>query len=731
MQKKRIIQKVLSWLLVIAAILGMWFLFSSREIERSGDPFGERDTESARMYQDEPVNLSIDNDEFAPMGSDQAGANGSPEETEKDTETEAQNQDAPQTEPETQTVPETQSAPDMPLESEPQMQGTLFVPSQEEIMIDNTTTPSSKNPENVSNNGSGTDTSGPVNENTSGGEADQAPSQPDSVTSGNLSDLLPPADIPNGNDGVGDTIRETSQVYFTTNIINGSTISTRELDVVITHKVSDLTPLTTTVELNSTPIQFNGHLLLEEGQNTIRITVVYGDVEGHQIEVSKTYTVFVELEKVIITTDLSDRTINQRSFSFTAYASASSQRVPLTVTVNGSPLSSSGNRYQTTLEEGDNEIILYASTDESWAQVSAHVFVDLPDQMQIMTDLYDHEVDNPNFSFYADLAGGTNNAALTVVCNGVTLEGSNGTYHCTLSRGNNFIRLKASDVDNAEYTMEFVVSYHNYIVKESWEADETMPKIITNVSDGMTLSSNIYSLQVRGEDGTGQRMYGDHLTVELNGVTLEDRSEDGYTTYYQLELTGGLNSLLITVWDYEDRYTIYRYSINCEEVAEGERIGSITVSVEATTVGLGYLIPPTTVDIYQGQNLVFPVATLLEACGYQYQYSGSLENGFYLAHIIKDGITNGYHIPEDLEDAINQDGLMWTNEYYTNSLGEFDFTQGSGWMYTLNGNSMPCMSDVYPADGDVVRLRYTLAYGRDIGLGIGSDGNNYNYSNEW
>ena len=52
-------------------------------------------------------------------------------------------------------------------------------------------------------------------------------------------------------------------------------------------------------------------------------------------------------------------------------------------------------------------------------------------------------------------------------------------------------------------------------------------------------------------------------------------------------------------------------------------------------------------------------------------------------------------------------------------------------MYTLNGSGMPGMSDVYPSDGDVVELRYTLAYGRDLGLGIGSDGKNYNYFREW
>lgn len=702
MRKNPIGQKILSLLLVTAMIGGLWFLLDTRQDIRTENPYNTRNTESSLMYQEEEVSLNVDSSEFAMVstgGSSQSS--GQDEASESDT-TEESRSDS-----------------------------SLVLPADEEYIASDEST-AAEISEEISDTGSGTDSSAETsNPNVSGGNIDETPSNNSDTTSGNTSSLLPASDIPDGNDGVGDTVRETDKVYFTTNIINGSTVSTRELEVIVTHKLSYLTPVSTTIELVGGAPANNGTVILEEGQNAILVTVLYADQEGHQIEVSKKYTVYLELENVVITTDLTDRTINQRSFSFTAYASTTSERVPLDVTINGNALSTSGNRYHTTLNEGDNEIILSASTGQSSASFTAHILVELPENISILSDLYDHEVDNPNFTFYAAISGGTDQAALTVVANGETLEGRNDSYTCTLARGNNFIRLKATDVDGAEYTIEYTISYHNYIVKESYEADESMPKIITNLSDGLTLDSNIFSLQVRGEDNTGKRIYGDHLTVELNGLTLEDRSEDGNTTYYQLDLISGLNSVIITVWDYEDRYTIYRYSVYCNNVAEGERIGSITVSVQATTVGLGYLIPPTTVDIYQGDNLVVPVATVLEQAGFQYQYSGSLDNGFYLMHLIKSGITDGYHIPEDLEDAINADGLYWTNEYYTDSLGEHDFTQGSGWMYTLNGSSMPGMSDVYPSDGDVIELRYTLAYGRDIGLGIGSDGNDHNYSGEW
>ncbi len=662
MSRRPLFEKLIALTLVLAIVGGLWYFFASNRAQLNGDPFENRDENSSRMFQEEPLTLNVDNPNIAPE--------------------DAQNS----TEPEPSASPE-------PTEQPAETLAPLITPKPAE----QTAAPDTETqPDATSPTGSG----------------------------GEISPLVTPRYDETANEGKGENTQATQKVYFTTNIINGATLPSRELSVQITHKMSYLIVRDTRVELNGSEIQFNGNLLLNEGKNTIRITVTYEGAEGHQIEVSKTYTVYVELEKLVITTDLRDMTINQRSFDFTAYASIGSRPAQLTVVVNGTEISASGNHYKTTLYEGDNGILLYASEDGQQEQMQFNIRVELPEGMEITTDLYDHEVDDPEFRFYAALSGGTGRATLTVVSNGETLNGSGGYYSCTLARGNNVIRLKASDVDGAEYTQTYTIAYHRYIVMNAEDADETMPTIYTNIYDGMEITGNRFTLQVRGSDGNGERLYGDHIAVQLNGTTLEDRGEDGSVTYYELNLIGGPNYVEILVWDYEDRYTIYRFTINCNEVPEGERIGSVTVSVEASTVGLGYLIPPMTVDIYQGQNLVVPVATALEENGFKYQYSGTLTDGFYLAHLIKDGITSGYSIPPDLAAAIDEDGLMWLNVYHENSLGEFDFTQGSGWMYSLNGQYVGrSMSEVYPQDGDVVRLRYTLAYGMDVGLGM--DGKNY------
>ena len=46
-------------------------------------------------------------------------------------------------------------------------------------------------------------------------------------------------------------------------------------------------------------------------------------------------------------------------------------------------------------------------------------------------------------------------------------------------------------------------------------------------------------------------------------------------------------------------------------------------------------------------------------------------------------------------------------------IGEFDYTMGSGWMYSIGGADFypgSPMSGYYLQDGDTLTLRYTLAY---------------------
>lgn len=76
--------------------------------------------------------------------------------------------------------------------------------------------------------------------------------------------------------------------------------------------------------------------------------------------------------------------------------------------------------------------------------------------------------------------------------------------------------------------------------------------------------------------------------------------------------------------------------------------------------------------------------------------------------------------------ADSADGITTNDNYDRDSIGEFDYTQGSGWMYSINGTLYEGtgMSGYKVRNGITIYVRFTLAYGKDIG-GYDSTGGGY------
>lgn len=164
----------------------------------------------------------------------------------------------------------------------------------------------------------------------------------------------------------------------------------------------------------------------------------------------------------------------------------------------------------------------------------------------------------------------------------------------------------------------------------------------------------------------------------------------------------------------------------------------ITLSIEFFTLGNGYLVEPITLEVDKNSNVAEIVIDTLHKNGYLGFYDGATEESFYLAYISSGDKKNkkyeGYNssnsgqplenskiiniseaVPECIKEHLNQDFPMY--EYSNNGfIGEFDFTSGSGWMYSVN-NIFPsiAMSEYDINNGDIIRLQFTLALGRDIG----------------
>lgn len=247
--------------------------------------------------------------------------------------------------------------------------------------------------------------------------------------------------------------------------------------------------------------------------------------------------------------------------------------------------------------------------------------------------------------------------------------------------------------------------------------EEYYPVIASDLTDGETVAGAYRTFYVRAVDYKENYLAAGSLTVYGNGEKLYSTSDSGEVVAYRLDLTEGANTISIMAIDSEGRSASVSYTIYRGEEAQIPA-GTITFSLEATTVGLGYLIGPSSEVFYEGEQLSYVIDRVLQQHGYTYRYDGSLTNGFYLKHVIRSGITSGCEIPADLEAKLIEVNCP-QEAHHLDSLGEFDFTKNSGWMYQVNGAHMSTgISTYYPADGDVVRIRFSLYGGSDIGGGM-------------
>ena len=346
------------------------------------------------------------------------------------------------------------------------------------------------------------------------------------------------------------------------------------------------------------------------------------------------------------------------------------------------------------------------------------------EKLEILTDLESQTVAEDRISFQASLVHGSKKAKLSVIVNGKALSGENNQYTAALTEGKNTIRLKAVDTGQESVSKEFVIEYLPVAT------EETEPKLVSiNVSDGMEIGGSSYTLDVSAQDYLGNPLYYESISVKLNQKEIQYRWSSAEVFSYYLELLSGENILELRLTDHQGRYVDKVYHLNCTYIAEGTPMGTVHLSMDARVLGLPDFLD-TSAEIYYGDSLAEVICRVLEQNGFGIAYSGSLENGFYLEAVEREGITNGWRIDEGLCAEIEEDGLLFNQNpetgewiYQADSLGQLDFCQGSGWISMVNGESLSYgLSDYTVKPGDDIRIRYTLAYGKDLGAYSGSGG---------
>ncbi len=149
------------------------------------------------------------------------------------------------------------------------------------------------------------------------------------------------------------------------------------------------------------------------------------------------------------------------------------------------------------------------------------------------------------------------------------------------------------------------------------------------------------------------------------------------------------------------------------KVKAAEKTGHVVISVERFTIGQGYIYEPVIVPFEEGDN----AATLLKKVIGPENFVGA---DTYLEAIVDGDLgSDKVVVPKYIEDL--SDGAITTESAKElgnddSDLGEFDYSNFSGWMYHVNGEEVGYGISAYePKDGDVLRFQFTMyGYGTDL-----------------
>lgn len=563
-------------------------------------------------------------------------------------------------------------------------------------------------------------------------------------------------------------------LYFTTSIIDGETTAEETYPFTITHQ-PQREPIGLAVTVNGRELRYAAQTTsvtvhLAAGANTIVVSADYRE-DGGTVRATRSYTVCYAQpgELIIVAKRTSDGrqlgelgTVSEGALTFTACAERDGSTYPVqSVELNGRTLAGSGDTYTAQLNSGENRIRVKASYQSSSADVTYTIIYNA-NAFRIKTSISDTviddntaqssasfekvTVDSERYRFWLQLIQSTGKESIDRVrvsdSTGTfsLTQDSDGRYTVDMGREDRQLYIDYKDSTGRSKTYKYQLHFQR---GAEGTPEDRQPTIIAQVeadgtviglTNGLTMKTPDLIVLVDGRSYNGQQLYANNYTVSVNGTVVSAPiSQSGYQFGYTAYLSNvGANTITITATDGDGYAATRSWTVYYEEGTV-----TVTVSVEATTVGLGYLVYPTAVTVPGGTDAWTVVQQVLTENGYTVSGSGS-----YLSAIQRSGICSGFFIDSELMELIMADGMdengagLDPQPFSMDSLGEFDFYRWSGWMYSYNGSYPGYGLNVCkPQDGSVIRVRYTLAMGKDIG-GYSSANGNYgvssgNYYKEW
>lgn len=558
-----------------------------------------------------------------------------------------------------------------------------------------------------------------------------------------------------------------SEALFTTSLKDGDEVTDPEypFTITLTEKGKQLTLVSMTVTQNGSSRICKSHdsLTLKEGANTVSVTVRFRDGKYNQIDAStKVYTIYyfpdhdVQLEEKNARSgayiyDQDQLTVMQDSLWIQVRARKASGGTISDVSVrvrlnNKTQKADSDGIYRMKLTLGNNQVKVTAGEGGNSQRTVSFTVNYKVDQFMVSFEssaktekisnnpgigdkvfkgvtTFKYASTSADFSFRircSTVTGDERIDKIQVTNRYGTLDvtdqaGADGYINITLdaSQSNN-IRVYCTDSDGESQWYTWSVNYERVLDPE--ENQKKAPVIRANITNE-TVHAALFIVPVKVFDYNGNELKANqNFQLYLNGEYLDYHSREQDGTYeYNLYLTEGENTVVIRAVDNEGYTAEKTYTVTLNPVKEEARV---RVIVSAEVIGLGTMIDET-VTTTADQTVAQIVEDRLAAYGYTTIHDGVADSdSYFLRHIQKPGINNGWNIADDERSLLDMLGYDLAEGPKSNdSLGEKDFTAGSGWMVTLNHYYIAqTMGTRAIRDGDEIHLIYTLSVGKDIGV---------------
>lgn len=417
-----------------------------------------------------------------------------------------------------------------------------------------------------------------------------------------------------------------------------------------------------------------------------------------------------EINEYFSTTIEPNEVVTEPLYRFTIkHLNKKLQVVNMSILLNENDIPSFGGKIF--LDKGDNFITIKVTYEnrkgEKILATKKYKVTYKAEDIVIYTDLAESmNVSEKGIKFYAYSKQGKDFITTKVKVNGQVLSSDSDNYVVDLNEGSNIVEITAGGKGDS-LKKEFSINY---------KPIERSVVIHTDLSNRAVESSTL-QFEAYAEYVAGEASSEIGLNIVVNGNTIPNSQNH----IYSVNLNEGNNTVKLFAQK-DDKKEVREFTIvyvkENEEKPTPSQKGTITISLEAGTVGLGNIIAPTQYSITIGEKASTVVDRLLNEYGIGYKSTGSIEDNFYLARIYKTGVARGSKIPDKLRECLENDGFYISEITDENSLGEFDFCEKSGWMVSVNGKQPGGLglSDYILKDGDVIRLRFTTCIGRDLGF---------------